>query len=198
MLDAVCCASTAGVLVLSHPGVVTLHASLASCYFTTACRQALKVCALVPSAGFCQMVVERAQFLDMNMESAQVMTVLGASLAESGALKRADMLLRQALEFFWRELKGPHPAVARCYRVRSQGLHQVAVWFLLLVSTFSTFLSSIMQYDAPQPVSDTFVMCAPVVRCRSWVLCCSKQARQLKPHHSCSPAWRCRSNCLVG
>lgn len=63
------------------------------------------------------MVVERAQFLDMNMESAQVMTALGALLLESGALKRADMLLRQALEFFWRELKGPHPAVARCYRV---------------------------------------------------------------------------------
>lgn len=63
------------------------------------------------------MVVERTQFLDMNMESAQVMTALGALLAEQGALKRADTLLRQALEFFWRELKGPHVAVARCYRV---------------------------------------------------------------------------------
>ena len=63
------------------------------------------------------MVVERTQFLDMNMESAQVMTALGALLAEQGALKRADTLLRQALEFFWRELKGPHAAVARCYRV---------------------------------------------------------------------------------
>lgn len=77
------------------------------------------------------MVVERAQFLDMNMESAQVMTALGALLAESGALKRADTLLRQALEFFWRELKGAHPAVARCYRVRVWALLRVRSSFVL-------------------------------------------------------------------
>lgn len=69
-------------------------------------------------AGFCQVVVERAQFLDLTLESAEVMTVNASLLAESGALKRADAMLRQALEYFWRELKGPHPAVARCYKVR--------------------------------------------------------------------------------
>jgi len=63
-------------------------------------------------------VVERAQFLDTHLESAQVMTVLGSLLTESGALKRADTMLRQALELFWRELKGPHTAVARCYKAR--------------------------------------------------------------------------------
>eukprot|EP00775_Hariotina_reticulata_P003910 gene3910-4164_t len=66
--------------------------------------------------GFCQVVVERAQFLDAHLESAQVMTVLASLLTESGALKRADAMLRQALELFWRELKGPHTAVARCYK----------------------------------------------------------------------------------
>jgi hypothetical protein len=68
-------------------------------------------------AGFCQVVLERAQFLDMTLDSAQLMTVLGSLLAESAALKRADAMLRQALEFFWRELKGPHQAVARNYKV---------------------------------------------------------------------------------
>jgi hypothetical protein len=62
-------------------------------------------------------VLERSQFLDANLESAKIMTVLASLLAESGALKRADTLLRQALELFWRELKDPTPAVARCYRV---------------------------------------------------------------------------------
>jgi hypothetical protein len=70
-------------------------------------------------AGFCQVVLERAQFLDMTLDSAQLMTVLGSLLAESAALKRADAMLRQALEYFWRELKGPHQAVARCYKVRA-------------------------------------------------------------------------------
>jgi hypothetical protein len=63
------------------------------------------------------MVLERSQFLDANLESAKMMTVLASLLAESGALKRADTLLRQALELFWREFKDPSPAVARCYRV---------------------------------------------------------------------------------
>ena len=63
------------------------------------------------------MVLERSQFLDSNVESAKMMTVLASLLAESGALKRADTLLRQALELFWRELKDPTAAVARCYRV---------------------------------------------------------------------------------
>jgi hypothetical protein len=71
------------------------------------------------SAGFCQVVLERAQFLDMTLGSAQLMTVQGSMLAESAALKRADAMLRQALEYFWRELKGPHQAVARCYKVRT-------------------------------------------------------------------------------
>jgi hypothetical protein len=62
-------------------------------------------------------VLERSQFLDANVESAKMMTVLASLLAESGAHKRADTLLRQALELFWRELKDPTPAVARCYRV---------------------------------------------------------------------------------
>jgi hypothetical protein len=62
-------------------------------------------------------VLERAQFLDMTLDSAQLMTVQGSVLAESAALKRADTMLRQALEYFWRELKGPHQAVARCYKV---------------------------------------------------------------------------------
>lgn len=66
------------------------------------------------------MVLERSQFLDANLESAKMMTVLASLLAESGALKRADTLLRQALELFWRELKDPSPAVARCYRVRGE------------------------------------------------------------------------------
>jgi hypothetical protein len=69
-------------------------------------------------SGFCQVVLERAQFLDMTLDSAQMMTVLGSLLAESAALKRADAMLRQALEYFWRELKGPHQAVARNYKVR--------------------------------------------------------------------------------
>lgn len=64
------------------------------------------------------MVLERAQFLDMTLDSAELMMVLGGLLAESAALKRADAMLRQALEYFWRELKGPHQAVARCYKVR--------------------------------------------------------------------------------
>jgi hypothetical protein len=63
-------------------------------------------------------VLERSQFLDANVESAKMMTVLASLLAESGALKRADTLLRQALELFWRECKDPTPAVGRCYRVR--------------------------------------------------------------------------------
>ncbi len=63
-------------------------------------------------------MLERSQFLDANVESAKMMTVLASLLAESGAHKRADTLLRQALELFWRELKDPTPAVARCYRVR--------------------------------------------------------------------------------
>lgn len=63
------------------------------------------------------MVLERSQFLDSNLESAKMMTVLASLLAESGALKRADTLLRQALELFWRELKDHNPAIARCYRV---------------------------------------------------------------------------------
>lgn len=63
------------------------------------------------------MLVERGQFLDANLESAKAMTVLGALLTDAGALKRADGLLRSALELFWRELKGPHPCVARCYKV---------------------------------------------------------------------------------
>lgn len=63
------------------------------------------------------MVLERSQFLDSNLESAKIMTVLASLLAESGALKRADTLLRQALELFWRELKDNNPALARCYRV---------------------------------------------------------------------------------
>lgn len=62
-------------------------------------------------------MLERSQFLDANLESAKIMTVLASLLGESGALKRADTLLRQALELFWRELKDPTPAVARCYRV---------------------------------------------------------------------------------
>ncbi|WIA36602.1 hypothetical protein OEZ86_007890 [Tetradesmus obliquus] len=66
--------------------------------------------------GFCQVVLERAQFLDMTLDSAELMMVLGGLLAESAALKRADAMLRQALEYFWRELKGPHQAVARCYK----------------------------------------------------------------------------------
>jgi hypothetical protein len=64
------------------------------------------------------MVLERSQFLDANRETAKIMTVLASLLAESGALKRADTLLRQALELFWREFKDPTPTVARCYRVR--------------------------------------------------------------------------------
>lgn len=77
---------------------------------------------LLVTAGFCQVVLERSQFLDANIESAKMMTVLASLLAESGALKRADTLLRQALELFWRETKDPMPSAARCYRVGSPRL----------------------------------------------------------------------------
>lgn len=80
------------------------------------------------------MVLERSQFLDANMESAKMMTVLASLLAESGALKRADTLLRQALELFWRELKDPSPAVARCYRVRGGAVSRLPVSWGFMVS----------------------------------------------------------------
>jgi hypothetical protein len=34
-----------------------------------------------------------------------------------GAFRRAEPLLRNALELMWRELRGPHPYTARCYAV---------------------------------------------------------------------------------
>jgi hypothetical protein len=92
------------------------------CHVVLSCRAVQccddSCCAVTSAAGFCQVVLERSQFLDANVESAKMMTVLASLLAESGAHKRADTLLRQALELFWRELKDPTPAVARCYRVR--------------------------------------------------------------------------------
>jgi hypothetical protein len=34
-----------------------------------------------------------------------------------GAYRRAEPLLRNALELMWRELRGAHPYTARCYAV---------------------------------------------------------------------------------
>lgn len=33
----------------------------------------------------------------------------------TGAFRRAEPLLRNALELMWRELRGPHPYTAKCY-----------------------------------------------------------------------------------
>jgi tetratricopeptide (TPR) repeat protein len=65
--------------------------------------------------GFCQKLLDRATLLDRRLDAARIGTQFGALLAEAGACRRAEPLLRNALELLWRELKEPHPYTARCY-----------------------------------------------------------------------------------
>lgn len=69
----------------------------------------------MPVSGFCKKCLDKAQFLDRHLESAQLMTQLGVLLSESGVHNRSEELLRKALELFWRELKGVQQQMARCY-----------------------------------------------------------------------------------
>ncbi|KAI8464297.1 MAG: hypothetical protein J3K34DRAFT_120548 [Monoraphidium minutum] len=67
--------------------------------------------------GFCQKLLDKATLLDRRADAARVGTQFGWLLAEAGAYRRAEPLLRNALELMWREARGPHPYTARCYAV---------------------------------------------------------------------------------
>ena len=67
--------------------------------------------------GFCQKLLDKATLLDRRVDAARVGTQFGALLCDAGAVRRAEPLLRNALELLWRELRAPHPYIARCYAV---------------------------------------------------------------------------------
>lgn len=130
------------------------------------------------------MVLERSQFLDHNLESAKMMTVLASLLAESGALKRADTLLRQALELFWRELKDPTPAVARCYRVGSRAeQHCWCGWYAPVGATIIAYcvqcscmmMVPFVKLHQVMHNSHSSVMSAAAMSCTEMLICCCLQ-----------------------